>query len=289
VQPLPSPAPPPGNYGRHSLEYSFRTSTGTPLRLRLTQLWQRRDVLRMFVTRGLKVKYASSVLGYAWSLIEPALFIFIYYLVFGRIFHTHYRDYPLFIATTMLPWLWFSQTVQASTGALRSNGRLITSIAIPREIYPLANVGEKFVEFLLSIPVVIVVALLYRAKPTHFLALYPVAVLMELVLATGVAFLIAALNTILRDIQRGIGVILRMIFYLSPVLYPVRQIGNGITRTIFECNPLVGPFEIFRAVFYPEYFKYWNSVVISAIGSVLFLLVGFFAFVQLERTVLKEL
>jgi ABC-2 type transport system permease protein len=243
----------------------------------------------MFVTRQLKVKYASSVLGYAWSLIEPAIFIFIYWLVFGRIFHTSYKDYPLFISTTILPWLWFSQTIQASTSALRANGKLITSIAIPREIYPLANVGEKFVEFLLSIPVVIVVALLYRREPGKYIVYYPLAVVMELILIIGVAFLIAAVNTILRDVQRGIGVVLRMIFYLSPVLYAMNKVGHGSLSVLEKFNPLAGPFELYRASFYPQYFKSWTYVETSAIGCLVFLALGLWSFIRLERTVLKEL
>jgi ABC-2 type transport system permease protein len=288
VEPLPSHSGLPGSLSAHQREYAMRTATGLRLSARLSQLWSRRDVLYMFVSRGLKVKYASSVLGYAWSLIEPALFIGIYFVVFGRIFTTKIPHYPLFIASTILPWLWFNSTVLQSLGALRSNARLITSIALPREIYPLTVVGEKFIEFLLSLPVLIAVAAFFEVRPSRYLFAFPLAVLLELMLVTGVALFIAALNTILRDVQRGIGVMLRLLFYLTPVLYAVSKI-HGTLKHFYELNPLVGIFELFRAPWFPKDFGDWRAVYISIVGSVLTLVFGWLVFIRLERSVLKEL
>jgi ABC-2 type transport system permease protein len=288
VEPLPSHSGLPGSLSAHQREYALRTATGLRLTARLSQIWSRRDVLRMFVSRGLKVKYASSVLGYAWSLIEPALFIAIYFVVFGRIFHTKVQHYPLFIASTILPWLWFNATTQQSLGALRTNARLITSISLPREIYPLTVVGEKFIEFLLSLPVIVAVAAIFRVAPSRYLFAFPLAVLMELVLVTGVALLIASLNTILRDVQRGIGVVLRLLFYMTPVLYKVTNI-HGSLRRVYELNPLVGIFELDRAPWFPKDFGDWRAVYISAVGCVLMLALGWWTFIRLERPVLKEL
>lgn len=288
MEPLPSNGPRFGSRRAFQREYAFRTATGVPFGIRLAHLWSRRDVIRMFVSRGLKVKYASSVLGYAWSLIEPALFIGVYFIVFGRIFHARYPHYPLFLATTILAWLWFNSTTTQALGALRANARLITSIALPREVYPLSVVGEKFVEYLLSLPVIVVVALLYRDTPSRYVWAFPLAMLLELILITGVALLIASLNTILRDIQRGIGVVLRMLFYLCPVLYNAKKVPGGL-RHVYELNPLVGIFELDRAAFYPQYFGEWRAVWVSAIGCVLMLVIGWWTFIRLERPVLKEL
>ena len=286
MEPLPHSGP--SGMFRHQSDYAFRTATGVPFAIRLAHLWSRRDVVRLFVARGLKVKYASSVLGYAWSLIEPALFIGVYFIVFGKIFHARYPDYPLFLSTTILAWLWFNSSTTQALGALRANARLITSIALPREVYPLAVVGEKFVEYLLSLPVVLVVALLYRDAPSRYAWAFPLAVFLELLLITGVALFIASMNTILRDIQRGIGVVLRMLFYLCPVLYNAKKVPGGL-RHVYELNPLVGIFELDRAAFFPQYFGEWRAVWVSAIGCTLMFAIGWFTFIRLERPVLKEL
>lgn len=266
---------------------SVRNALGIPLRERVEAIWYRRDVLRMLTERGLRQKYASSILGYGWSLIEPALFIMTYFLLV-LIFHRSRPMYPLFIAATILPWQWFNSTVNSATTTLRKNARLITSITLPREIYPLSDVAAKFIEFLLSLPIVVVVALAFGVRPSPFLIALPFAVLLELMICTGLALMVSALNTIINDIQRGIGIVLRVMFYLVPALYPLNALSPSMQR-LASYNPMVGILELNRAVWLPAYWTSWRPVYFSVIGAVVILVAGFLVFVRIERSVLKEL
>jgi ABC-2 type transport system permease protein len=266
---------------------TIRRSAGIPLADRLYDVWLRRDVLRMLVDRGLKAKYSSSVLGYAWSLIEPAMFILTYFLLL-KIFQRSYPMYPLFVGSTVLAWQWFQGTVNSSLSSLRSNSRLITSVNLPREIYPLSDAIEKAIEYVLSLPVLLLVALVYRATPSYYALLLPLALLLELMICTGLALLVSALNTVLRDVQRGIGIVLRMMFYLSPVLYPLYKLPVQF-RAIEAINPLTGVLEMQRAVWFPAYWTGWQPVVNSVIGACIVLVAGVTVFARTERTVLKEL
>jgi ABC-2 type transport system permease protein len=266
---------------------TIRRSTGIPIADRLYDVWLRRDVLRMLVDRGLKAKYSSSVLGYAWSLIEPAMFILTYFLLL-KIFQRSYPMYPLFVGSTVLAWQWFQGTVNGSLSALRSNARLITSVNLPREIYPLSDAVEKAVEYVFSLPVLLVVALIYRATPSYYTILLPLALVLEFMICIGLALLVSALNTVLRDVQRGIGIVLRMMFYLVPVLYPLYKLPVKY-RAIEAINPLTGVLEIQRAVWFPAYWTGWQPVINSVIGACIVLVAGFTVFARTERTVLKEL
>jgi ABC-2 type transport system permease protein len=266
---------------------TIRRSTGIPLADRLYDVYLRRDVLRMLVDRGLKAKYSSSVLGYAWSLIEPAMFILTYFLLL-KIFHRSYPMYPLFVGSTVLAWQWFNGTVNSSLGSLRANARLISSVNLPREIYPLADAAQKAVEYFLSLPVLLVVALFYRATPSYYAILLPLALVLQMMLCTGMALLISALNTILRDVQRGIGIVLRMMFYLVPVLYPLSRIPAQY-RGLEAINPLTGILEMQRAVWFPGFWTGWQPVFNSIIGSCIVLVAGVSVFARTERTVLKEI
>jgi ABC-2 type transport system permease protein len=265
----------------------FRSSVGQPIPDRLYDIWDRRDVLRMLVDRGLRNKYASSVLGYAWSLLEPALLIVTYFLLL-KIFKRSYPMYPLFITSAILPWQWFSSTVTSSTGTLRKNARLITSIALPREIYPLADVAVKTIEYLLSLPLLILVAWIYGVRPSWYVLAWPLAFVLELMLCVGMALLISSLNTLLRDIERGIGMVVRMLFYLVPGLYPLRRL-TGHVRQLACYDPMTGILEINRAVWLPAYWTNWQPVYYSVVGSVAVLVIGFIVFARVERAVLKEL
>jgi ABC-2 type transport system permease protein len=264
-----------------------RSAAGIPVLERLLDIWERRDVLRMLTERGLRQKYAGSVLGYAWSLLEPALLIATYFLLL-KIFHKSYPMYPLFIASTILPWQWFSSTVNSATTTLRQNSRLITSIALPREIYPLADVAEKMVEFLLSLPILLVVAYFYGVRPSGYVFALPLVLVLELMICTGMALLVSSLNALLRDVQRGIGIFIRMMFYLVPALYPLQRL-TGTMRRWDSYNPLVGILEVNRAVWLPGYWTSWRPVYFSAIGAVIILVIGFTVFSRVERLVLKEL
>jgi ABC-2 type transport system permease protein len=266
---------------------TIRRSTGIPIADRLYDVWLRRDVLRMLVDRGLKAKYSSSVLGYAWSLIEPAMYILTYFLLL-KIFNRSYPMYPLFVGSTVLAWQWFQGTVNGSLSSLRSNARLITSVNLPREIYPLSDAVEKTVEYVFSLPVLLLVALIYQATPSYYTILLPLALLLEFMICIGLALLVSSLNTVLRDVQRGIGIVLRMMFYLVPVLYPLYKLPAKY-RAIEAINPLTGVLEIQRAVWFPAYWTGWQPVINSVIGACIVLVAGFTVFARTERTVLKEL
>ena len=215
------------------------------------------------------------------------MLVFTYFLLL-KIFNRSYPMYPLFISSAILPWQWFASVVNSSTRTLRQNSRLITSIALPREIYPLAEVSVKMVEFLLSLPVLFVLAWIYGVKPSAYAFMWPVAFLMQLMLCVGLALLVSSLNTVLRDIEQGIGMVIRMLFFLSAVLYPLSRLSPSMQH-LASINPMVGILTINRAVWLPAYWTGWQPVVYSAIGSVVFLILGFSVFARVERAVLKEL
>jgi ABC-2 type transport system permease protein len=265
----------------------IHSAAGRPIPERLLEIWERRDVLRMLIERGLRRKYSGSVLGYAWSLLQPALFILTYFLLL-KIFNRSYPMYPLFIGSTLLPWQWFAQTFTGSCGTLRSNARLITSIELPREIYPLADVGVRTIEFILSLPVVLFVAWVYGAKPSAFLFYWPLAFVLELMICLGIALLLSSLNTLLRDIQQVAGIAMRMMFYLVPALYPLAKLSPAGQRLV-SYNPIVGILELNRAIWYPTLWTSWRPVYFSAIGAVVILVAGFVVFSRVEAAVLKEL
>lgn len=254
---------------------------------RLIDIWDRRDVLRMLTERGLRHKYGSSVLGYAWSLLEPAMFIMTYFLLL-KIFNRSYPMYPLFVGSAILPWQWFAETVNSSTSTLRKNSKLITSIALPREIYPLADVAMKTAEFFFSLPVLIVVALIYGAKPSNYILLFPFAIVLQIMICTGMALLISSLNTVLRDIEQGIGIVIRAMFYLTPVLYPLSRLAPRL-QNLESYNPMVGIMQVNRCIWFPAYWTGYRPLISSAIGAVVILVAGFSVFARVERAVLKEL
>jgi len=265
-----------------------RRPTGGSFAARIAQVHRRRDVLRMLVTRDLKRKYSNSYLGYAWTLLDPALMIAVYWLVWGQVARLGIHDYVLFLATAMMPWIWFRSAVSGSTSIIYGSARMVTSISLPREIYPIGLVLTKMAEFFITLPMVWVLALLYHNPPTKWLWAVPFAILLQLMLVTGIGLMLSAVATLFRDVERALHSFMRVLFYLTPVIYPTGRL-HGKIHALFVLNPLVGIFDIHRAAFFPETVVTGQMVLISVIGSVFFFVAGWGVFIKLERQMLKEL
>ncbi|HKE51250.1 MAG TPA: ABC transporter permease [Actinomycetes bacterium] len=264
---------------------------------RLRAIVAHRSVLKLLITRDLKVKYEKSVLGYVWSILEPLLLASVYYFVFGVIMGVGTEDYLVYLLAGLLPWLWASSTINASTGALTGQARLIKTTSVPREIWVLRLVGAKWVDFLLSLPVLVLFAILYRRAPhLGHLALLPFVMVVQATLLTGIALLLSAISVMFRDVKNIVKIVMRLLFYFSPILYgfeKIQRLPDVIVR-FYTLNPFVGILELNRAVWFPDELHKagisWAAAVVPTIvlTGVLFA-VGWTVFARLERAVLKEL
>lgn len=255
---------------------------------RAVDVWDHREVLKLFVKRNLKVKYQQSVLGYAWSLLEPLLLTGVYYFVFAQILHAGTKDYGLFLVSGILPWLWFNSAVRQATGALTSQSRLITTRSLPREVFPLSVVGSRFVEFMLSLPVLALFAGLTGVPPHATVLGGILAIVLQTMLLVGLTMILSSVTVLVRDVQQVIRVALRLTFYVSGVLYPVSKVPHSV-RDVYEMNPLVTIFKLYRAVWFPGKFPSTHLLISSSIVCVVVLLIGWWVFRLLEPAILKEL
>ncbi|MGY1708095.1 ABC transporter permease [Geodermatophilus sp. SYSU D00758] len=252
-------------------------------------LWLRRRAVLLLVARDLKVRYASSALGYLWSVLEPLLLAGIYWFIFTRVFTRTVGDEPymVFLLAGLLPWTWFNGAVTDAARALHTEAKLVRSTNVPREVWVVRVVLSKGVEFLLSLPVLLLFALVYRAEVDWHLLLLVPAVLLMAVLVLGVGLLLAPLVVLVRDLERLVRIALRLGFYASPVIFAVQDVPEPFDA-VFAVNPLAGIFELCRAGFFPGT-VHWGHVGLSAAVSFGALLAGWGVFARLERTVLKEI
>lgn len=249
-----------------------------------------RKILRLLVLRDLKVKYAGTYLGWLWSVLDPLLMSIVYWLVFTKIFPNPKKTDPylVFLILGVLPWHWASGVINASTNAISGQKRLVSSTRIPREIWVLRIVGAKYVEFLLSIPVIIVVMILLHTAPTRFTFTVPLAMLLQAMFLTGIGLVLAPVAVMVPDLERLMRIFVRILFYLSPILYGMANVPHKL-YPLYALNPLAGQLDLYRASVFPEQFIGWWLVICSAVLSVVWLVAGAMIFVRLEKPVLKEI
>ncbi|WP_396668657.1 ABC transporter permease [Microbacterium sp. R86528] len=245
--------------------------------------------LWLLSARDLRVRYATSALGYLWSVLDPLVMSGIYWFVFTQVFQRSVGEEPymVFLITALLPWVWFNSAVTDFTRAFNKDARLVRSTSIPRSIWVTRIVLSKGIEFILSLPVLILFVLVTGAPVTWNLLWFPVGVLLMTSLLVGLGLLVAPLCVLWGDLERTTKLILRALFYASPIIYGVADLP-GVFSELAAFNPLSGIFTLFRVGFFPDQ---WDTltVVVGAMMSVAFLGLGMLVFRSLERPVLKEL
>ncbi|MFE1665590.1 ABC transporter permease [Microbacterium sp. P02] len=245
--------------------------------------------LWLLSARDLRVRYATSALGYLWSVLDPLVMSLIYWFIFTQVFQRTVGEVPyiVFLITGLLPWVWFNAAVTDFTRAFNKDARLVRSTAIPRSIWVLRIVLSKGIEFLFSLPVLVAFAIFSDATVGWGLLWFPVAVVLQVVLLVGLGLLVAPLCVLYGDLERTTRLILRALFYASPIIYGVADLP-GVFPQLAAFNPLSGIFTLMRVGFFPDQWDTF-SILTGAVMSFAFLSLGLFVFGRLERAVLKEL
>ncbi|MEO6117236.1 MAG: ABC transporter permease [Pseudolysinimonas sp.] len=266
-------------------------TTSTLPRARWSPFERYRRSLWLLTARDLKVRYTTSALGYLWSVLDPLLMAGIYFFVFVKVFH---RDVPgqepyiVFLISGLLAWTWFNASISASTSAFTSEGKLIRSTTIPRTIWVGRIVLSKGIEFLLSIPVLIIFAVIYHA-PLHWQAVFWIpAIILQAALTFGLGLIIAPLVVFFRDLERAVKLILRLLFYASPIIYGLNDLEKLHLTFWGAFNPLSGIIGLYRSAFFPQDLN-WFDVAVSAGLTAVIVVVGILVFRRTIKTVLKEI
>ena len=255
---------------------------GSPRRY-LHSLW-------LLSARDLRVRYATSWLGYLWSILDPLVMALIYWFVFTMVFsreNVGADPYVVFLLAGLLPWMWFNTSVGDFTRAFKRDAKLVRSTAIPRSIWVNRIVLSKGIEFLFALPVLMAFALILGAEVGWGILWFPVGVLLQAILLVGLGLIIAPLCVLYSDLERTTRLVLRAMFYATPIIYGVGDLP-GVFPQIISVNPLAGVFTLYRVGFFPDQ---WDTfaVLLSAVVSLAVLGLGVLVFRRLERPVLKEL
>jgi ABC-2 type transport system permease protein len=266
------------------------------------EVWRSRNVLRYLVRRDLTLKYQQSVMGYLWSLIEPLGIGLIYYFVFvliigrgGRLSGSIPEDqYILYLMSGIFSFMWTNGVLSEATRALTGQKSLITTMNVPREVFPVGRVIARSAEFLAGLPILLVIAVWVGASFTWWLLVLPLAVLLQATFLFGIGLLLSSVNVMLQDIERFMRMIHRLVFYSSPILYPLALVQESDrlpewAKVIYLANPLVGILEIHHAAWFPQLFPATGLLLTCVAGCLLTLGGGWLVFRRLEPAVLKEL
>ncbi len=241
----------------------------------IEELYRYRALIWALVGRHVRARYRGSVLGFVWSFLNPLCLIAVYTLVFRSYIRFETEEaYPLFLLTGLLPWIWFSSGILEATASISSGGNLITKAMFPPQILPTVAVLTHLVNFLFALPILIIFLFAFGKMPSASLVSLPVVIFLELLLMVGLSYLFAALNVFYRDVQHVLGNIFSLMFFLTPVLYPLTTVPEKHRQLMLAVNPLAFLMEMYRTAVLEHRFPGMLPILWVALLGILAFWVG---------------
>jgi lipopolysaccharide transport system permease protein len=223
VVPVEGPAVDPETVGRVTV---IRPASRMP-RIDVGELWHYRELLWTLVWRDVAVRYKQTFLGVAWAILVPAFTALVYVIVFGKFanFPAGSTPYPSLVVAGVLPMQYFASALSLASLSLLANLPLVTKVYFPRTILPLAGVAVPLVDFVVGLPVLLVLMFRYDTWPDGWKFLTaPFFILLAVVTVLGIGLLLAAVNVRYRDVRYMIPVFLQVLPLLSGVMFAVDEI-----------------------------------------------------------------
>ena len=224
----------------------------------LKEIWEYRDLLSLFVKRTITVQYKQTILGPLWWIIQPALTVIMYMVVFGGIagIPTDGVPQPLFYLAGVCMWQYFADCLTKTSNTFVANSSIFGKVYFPRLIMPLSTVTSNLVRFGIQVGLFILVYVYYAIigmapSPNWYLLLAPVLVVMMAGLALGFGIVISSMTTKYRDLQVLFTFIVQLWMYGTPIVYPLSQVAGktvlGMDLTTIMClNPVTPVIETFK-------------------------------------------
>lgn len=237
------------------------------------RLFTYRWLVYELVARDLRLRYRGSLLGVAWTLLNPLFFMGIYTLVFSVYLRISIAHYPLFLLSGLVPWTWLASSMQQGVTAILDGRAYVGKTTFPTLALLAVPVLSNAVNFVFSIPILIVLALLSGVKPGLSLLALPLLFVIQAAITFALVQLVATLNVFLRDLQQLITYVMTMLFYLTPIFYTVDQVPARFSW-LLSFNPFAALMQGYQAIFYRHAFPSAGDLLFSAVTALVLLAIA---------------
>jgi len=239
------------------------------------------DLILVLTDKEMKLRYKSSILGYLWSIGHPLALALVFFVAFKVVMKIQMDNYALFLICGLFPWQWFQNSVTVSPTLFLNNASIIKKVNFPRNIIPFVSVLQDMIHFILSILVIAGFMLAYRKAPSvAWIYGIPVLLVIQFLTAYGASLFIASINLFFRDLERLTTIFMTLLFYFTPVIYPVSMVPDKY-KFYVNLNPL-GPLMISWRGLFLEGKLETQTVSIAMLYAVLFCALGSFVYKKLS-------
>ena len=250
----------------------------------LKELREYKDLFYFLVWRDIKVRYAQSILGVGWAVIQPVFTMIVFTIVFGKLakIGSDGVPYAIFSFTALVPWTYFSTALTDASGSLIAGSGMLTKVYFPRIIIPMTPVLGKLVDFGIALLLLFGMMVWFKTMPTIWALTLPLLILLMMLTAAGLGMWLTALSIQYRDIKYGMSFAVRLLMYAAPVVYPASLIPDKY-RLFYGINPMAGVIEGFRSALLGTRPMPWDLIAVGSITAVVIAVSGAFYFRRMER------
>jgi lipopolysaccharide transport system permease protein len=216
-------------------------------RIDLPELWASRELVVILALRNVKVRYKQTLLGVAWSVLQPLAGVAIFTVVLGRLAKVPSEGipYPVFVFAGLALWMYFSNAANAGAESLVQYRDLVTKVYFPRLLAPLAAILPGLIDLGISLLAVGVFMVVFGVAPSIAIVFLPLWILLTVLVTFGVALWLSALNARYRDVRNALAFLLQIWLFATPVVFPSTLVHGG-WRFLLALNPVAGLVEVFR-------------------------------------------
>jgi lipopolysaccharide transport system permease protein len=247
------------------------------------ELIRYKDLLYFLTLRGIKARYAQSVLGVSWAIIQPLFTTLVFTVVFGRLakVSSDGTPYLLFSYLAILPWNYFSGTLTDASNSLITNAAMITKVYFPRLVLPLSAIFSKLLDFIIAFVILIVLLIYFQVVPGIGLLYLPLFLVQLLFTSLGIGLILSAMAVQYRDVKHAMTFVVQILMYAAPVVYSTHAVPLEY-QWAYSLNPMVGVIEGFRAAFLDRPIP-WQWVWPGSIMAAALFVYGLLYFRKMEK------
>jgi len=249
------------------------------------ELIQYKDLLYFLVLKDIKSRYAQSVIGIGWAVIQPVFFMIIFTIIFGKLakIESEGVPYAIFSFCALVPWTFFANGVTDSTNSLTSNIGMITKIYIPRILLPISAIIGKGIDFIIALIILVILLIFYKINPgLEVLYIIPCIALL-IISALSIGTILTTLAVQYRDVKYALPFGIQILMYSSPIAFSSSMIPEKY-RIIFSLNPMVSVVEGFRYSFLGIGVIDINMILSSSITTIIILITLLIYFSKTEKS-----
>ena len=246
-----------------------------------------REFLKSNVKKDIRGKYKGSFLGVLWSFINPLLSVLVYAIVFPYIMRIKVENYLIYLITGIIPWTFFTSSINMGLISVLSNADIIKKVYFPRIILPISTVTSCLVNFLISCLIIVLFCLGSGLGISFQILWLPLIAIIQYVMLLGFTFILSAIEMYMRDIEHIVNFILSMAFYVTPILYTPDIFPENLAW-VLKVNPMAYLVNAYRSIFFYQKMPDLMGIGVVSIFSIFLFMIGYLIFEKLQKGFAEE-